>query len=193
MPAAIAVFDFDGTLVKKDSFVPFVLASRGPAALVAALLKNFGKLVLFARGKIAGGILKEALFCSLYKSMPQDQFRRYGKEFARWINLNLRPDMQQKFNEHKNSGDRLWIASASLRDWIEPWALEQGFEKVIATEAEKVETCLTGAFLGANCIGEEKGRRILAQTEGVKVKILYTDSKKDEPARPACEHLFYVV
>jgi phosphoserine phosphatase len=43
----------------------------------------------------------------------------------------------------QNNQDTLLIVSASISTWIFPWAIEQGFQSVLATELESEDGKLT--------------------------------------------------
>jgi len=51
------------------------------------------------------------------------------------------------------------IVSASIDYWVQPFFPEV---KVVGTQVEVEDGCLTGRFLTKNCYGQEKVNRILA-------------------------------
>lgn len=72
----------------------------------------------------------------------------------------------QYLKQHLGNGDRVIILSASISDWIKPWAGSVGVEEVVSTEAEVSEDgVLTGRFSTPNCHGREKVERIQAMIE----------------------------
>ena len=87
-----------------------------------------------------------------------------GEAFADEIDKDLRADVMAVLKEHQSKGHRVCIVTASIGDWIRPWARRHGISDVIATEAEynPFSGCLTGRFSTPNCHGAEKTARIRA-------------------------------
>lgn len=157
----IAFFDFDGTLTHHDSFIGFAKFSVGRAALFKALAMSVPILCLWKLGLKNNSEAKQTLFSKLYRGMSHSEFKKLGISYISQIESDLRLDIIDMMHWHKRKGDRLVIVSASIGDWIRPWAETVGVDEVIATEAEvDNEGRLTGRFLTKNCHGEEKANRI---------------------------------
>lgn len=157
----IAFFDFDGTLTRHDSFIQFALFAKGRYGLIKAMIKSLPELLKWKLGIISNSEAKEALFGSLFRGMKMDVFQEYGKKFASYIEGDLRVGMIQKLKYHQHQGDKVIIVSASIGDWIRPWATDNGIDEVLATEAEvDDDNILTGKFRTRNCHGQEKANRI---------------------------------
>lgn len=158
---AIAIFDFDGTLTSRDSFIGFARYATGNFRLFKALVQTLPVLIGWKLGIKSNSDAKQRLFSALYKGMSYSHFLQLGKEFESWIDANLRSDMKQHVEYHLTRGDQLTICSASIREWIEPWSKRHGFTTVIATEVEITDDgYLTGRFSTSNCHGTEKAKRI---------------------------------
>ena len=157
----IAFFDFDGTLTKHDTLFEFAKFSVGKTALYRALIMSIPSILLWKFGYIDNSKAKETLFGHLYKGMDYAEFRKYGEDFAKVIDSDLRSDVMDYLHRHQEQGREVVIVSASIADWIKPWAAENGVLKVISTEAEVDSSGrLTGRFLTPNCHGYEKVKRI---------------------------------
>ena len=160
----IAFFDFDGTLTSKDTFFEFGIFTKGKKKLLLSLLKKsplilFSLFNLYDRGKA-----KEALFKSLYKGMDYNDFKKNGESFSKKIDSMLNENIYSMAKELKNKGVKLYIVTASISEWVKPWAESHGFEGVIGTEIEIEEGSrhkfLTGNFSTPNCNNKEKKIRI---------------------------------
>lgn len=161
----LAVFDFDGTLTTCDTFVEFALKSAGRARLFSAMLCISPWLVAWKLRLIEGGRAKQKLFSALYAGRPHDWLVRQGEDFAISIDTYSRPEIVQALHKHIERGYDVYIVSASLPEWIRPWALKQGIpaDHVIGTECEIDERgTITGKFATPNCYGPEKVRRLAA-------------------------------
>ena len=157
----IAFFDFDGTLTKHDTFITFARWAVGNVCLLKALLKAFPSLIRWKMGLISNSEAKERLFGCIYGGMDYDIFRKAGETFKDKVNGDIRPDILERLKFHKSQGHRVIIVSASVREWIKPWADANGVDDVISTEVEiDSSRRLTGRFSTRNCHGEEKANRI---------------------------------
>lgn len=156
----IAFFDFDGTLTQKDTFWDFHIRHFGKVALFWALLKTsffaFG-LKGFKRDKA-----KAALLYFLWKNTPYEDYCRYACEYGlSRIEGNLQRVAVEVLDHHLRRGDDVYIVTASMKEWVEPWASRKAIP-VIGTEFEVRDGKLTGHLATPNCRGPEKVTRIKA-------------------------------
>lgn len=179
----VYAFDFDGTLFDGDSFVKFALFSLGRLKFIRALILESPWLVAWRLlHAVSSSKAKERLFRRLYRGMPLSEFNRLGQEFQRVIDGHIRAEVAGEMRSALLSGARVYIISASLENWIIPWAKAQGDVKVLATRAGVDDKgCLTGRFDGPNCIGREKVTRLLEAEPGRQgyTLVAYGDSGGD--------------
>ena len=179
-----AIFDFDGTLLHGDSFISFARRSLTKRRLFIGAVMALPWLIAWKLRIISSSAAKMKLFGFWYKGTPLETFDRWGKEYASYIDTHTIPETKDALRTHLEAQDRVYIISASLRNWIAPWAEAQGNVHVIATMPETDSSNrLTGRFDGLNCLGEEKVRRLEADT-GFDPSLplaVYTDSLSDLP------------
>lgn len=190
-----AFFDFDGTLTRHDSFVSFARHARGARSLWRAMLGCAPSLLAWKLGMLEGAVAKERLFASLYGGMELVRFRAFAERFADWLETDLRPDTMQLLRAHLRQGHRVVVVSASLEEWIRPWAARHGVHDVLATRAETdASGCLTGRFATPDCRGAEKVRRIRALIPDVESREtwVYGDSRGDREMLALATHPFRV-
>lgn len=157
----IAFFDFDGTITKHDTFIEFAKFCLGRKKLVKAILKNIVWIILWKMGVILNSDAKHRLFRTLYKGKSYDWFKQCCINFKEIINKDLNLDILRILELHKEEGHTVVIVSASIKEWIFPWAKENGVNHVIATEIEIDNNgILTGNFITPNCYGIEKVNRL---------------------------------
>lgn len=157
----IAFFDFDGTITHHDTFIGFAKFSVGKAAFYKAFIKSIPMLCQWKLGLRSNSEAKQTLFSNLYKDKDFDWFKRLGYAYASMIDKDLRPETIEILKQHIRNGHKIIIVSASIAEWIKPWAESYGIESVISTEVEKDECSrLTGRFKTKNCSGAEKVSRI---------------------------------
>ncbi|MBN1186785.1 MAG: haloacid dehalogenase-like hydrolase [Bacteroidales bacterium] len=179
----IAVFDFDGTITYKDTLLEFIKFSRGKWLFLFGLLL-FSPLIIAMKLKIyPNWKAKQHLFSFFYKGISLDQFDDWGNEFSSEIDKIIRPKAIKAIMQHKENGDRVVIISASIENWIIPWAENAGVDFVLATKIDKNKNgLLTGIFISENCYGQEKVNRLLEMfpnREEYKL-IAYGDSRGDK-------------
>lgn len=157
----IAFFDFDGTLIRHDSLFVFARQTRGRFRLALALLQSAPTILAWKLGLRTNGQAKQRLFSALYKGVPLAVFEQWGRQFSEYIDSDFNPAVRPFVDRHRRNGDEMYIVSASMEQWIRPWASAHGFTGVIATRPEVGDDGhLTGRFATPNCHGPEKVVRI---------------------------------
>lgn len=159
----LAAFDFDGTITTKDTLFDFGLFVLGWPKFLSIMLVFLPTAIGFVTHKISNSQAKEVLFSLYFKFMKIEIFQEYCQKYSERIPFIINSDALEKINWHKSQGHHLVIVSASIENWIIPWAQKMGFEKVIATKAEIINGKLSGLFLSPNCNGPEKTIRLLAE------------------------------
>lgn len=157
----LTVTDFDGTLTVKDTFIEFARHAVGMPRLLYAALRSAPHLAAWKLGLIAGGNAKQKLFKNLYRGMDVDVFMMKCDSFSPKIDSMLRTDVFKQIESYVQAGQCVAIVSASVDQWIRPWAGRHGIDTVLSTELEvDADSRLTGRFATPNCYGPEKVRRI---------------------------------
>jgi phosphoserine phosphatase len=88
--------------------------------------------------------VKVKFLTAFFKGMAIDTFESAAKEFAlNEIDKNLNPKIFDAFLKHLESGDDVYIVSASAAQWIAPWS-EQYKVSVVGTQLQMVNSKLTG-------------------------------------------------
>jgi HAD superfamily hydrolase (TIGR01490 family) len=162
MKKQLAIFDFDGTITRKDTFILFALFAVGRWKFAKALLQTLPWLIGWKLHINSSSLAKERLFAALFKGMAVSAFTQLGEAFAEEIDTVVNEAVMPQMIDAKNTGKRIIIATASIDNWVKPWAYRHGFNEVVATQVEVVNNKLTGRFLTKNCIREEKVRRLMA-------------------------------
>ena len=163
MRETIAVFDFDGTLTRMDTFFMFLLFRFGYRGCLRGLWANRGVLIRYLLRRVSNDEAKETVFAYFFAGMGIDEFDDACRSFSlAKVPGIIRPRAMERCAWHVRNGHCVAIVSASVRNWIEPWAERNGIEAVIATEVGLDNGILTGRFSGKNCRGAEKVRRILS-------------------------------
>jgi len=190
----VAAFDFDGTLTAHDSFFRFLAWRRSPIKLTADLVMTSPLLILYAARLVGNETHKMAMFSRQFAGVSVQAYQQRAREFSQiQISGLIRPEAMHRLKYHQTMGHKVVIVTASLTDWISPWAESQGIIQVIGSEAEIDNGRLTGRLKGANCHGPEKVRRLLALYPNRSTYTLhaYGDSTGDKALLAVADHAFY--
>ena len=156
------MFDFDGTLTTRDSFLAFIRYAHGAWRYYAGFALHAPILILMLLHLYPGGKAKQRIFSHFFKGWTHSRFKSLGQSFYVEIEKMRNEPVIGKMQEHIAQGHTVYVISASLPEWLEPWCLKQGVKAVLATEIEVDDNgLLTGRFKTANCSGQEKVNRLL--------------------------------
>jgi len=160
---ALSVFDFDGTLTKRDSFVPFLrfafgkrVFARRMMRLVIPTLRCFGRRV--TRDELKGILIKTFLTGVEAKWIEQKASEFCEKYFSRM----MRPSGLIAVATQIHSGAIVTICSASPSIVLKPFADRLGI-RLISTDLEVKDGVLTGNIDGQNCRCAQKVVRLTAE------------------------------
>lgn len=191
----LAVFDFDGTLTRGDTLLPFlhyVLGTRRFALRLPliALIVAAMALRLLSRDEAKERVLRLCL-----RGMPREVLESAGRAFAaeRLPGL-VRARAMERLSWHRSRGHRCVLASASLAIYVEPWAVGAGFDDVLSSALEyDAGARATGRLAAGNCRGEEKLRRLEALHGPLPERAVYGygDTADDEPFLARCLERHY--
>lgn len=191
----VAAFDFDGTLTRRDTLMAFLLYLAGPWRLLGNAVLLFPTLLGYALKLIPNGVAKERVLRRFLHGMNSDQLHQVAGEFAsRGIPELVRPAALRRLNWHRRQGHFCVVVSASIEDYVAPWAEAAGFDATLATRlARDGEGRITGYYEGENCYGAEKVRRLqplLSETGGSEL-YAYGDSRGDRELLALADHAWY--
>ncbi len=183
MGSAIAFFDFDGTITKKDTLLAFIKYSKGTAAFYKGFLLNIHFLIAYKLKIITNQKAKEKILEYFFDQTPLALFKQLCNSFAKeQLPSLVRPAAYAKIKQLQEKKVKIVIVSASPENWITSWANETGAE-LIATKMQTKDGILTGKIDGLNCYGIEKVRRIKEQYNLALFDEIYAygDSGGDKP------------
>jgi phosphatidylglycerophosphatase C len=180
--SVIAAFDFDDTLITKDSLLDFLSYSFSRSALLLNILLFSPNFIKFKLGIINNGVAKERLLRLFIQGMSNEAFTKLCNDYCVRLSTIENPDAIQRLKWHQSKGHDVVIISASVEDWVKPWAKKIEVSKVIATKLERIDNRLTGKLQGNNCFGKEKVIRFQKEypnRENYQL-YMYGDGKSDQ-------------
>lgn len=162
MTTVIAAFDFDETLITKDSLFDFLAYSFPRPLFYWRALLFIPTFLRFKMGRVSRDQGKQRLLSLFLRNMPEETFHKLCAAYAVRIRQIENSDAIRRLQWHHDQKHEAVVISASIEDWIRPWAHERGIDTVLATRLERRNGRLTGALKGKNCFGPEKVLRFKA-------------------------------
>lgn len=192
---SVAAFDFDNTLTKRDSLLPFLFYLHGYIKTCYLLLSLLPSFVHFIAGNISRQEIKEKILTRFIGGMPLKKVEAAGKEYAdKHLDCLLKQTGMQRLSWHHSQGHCTLLVSASPEFYLIPWARRHGFEAVLASRLETTEDgMITGRLIGLNCWGAEKRARLSEYLKGNPVGEIYAygDSQGDREMLDMAHFPFY--
>lgn len=156
----LALFDFDGTLTRKDTLFDFARYARGAAVFWTNMLRLSPVFAAHKVGLLSAQAAKEQFLTAFFGGMPFPMFEQLATAYSlERVPQLLRPAARRRMYEHLQQQHCVAIVSASPENWIKPWANLEGIS-VIATVLEVKNSIITGKLASKNCNGEEKAARV---------------------------------
>ncbi|HXK66521.1 MAG TPA: HAD family hydrolase [Spirochaetota bacterium] len=178
----IALFDFDGTITKKDTLFDFIIFAVGYKTFIIKLISLVPLLILYTLKIIPNWYAKEKLLAAYFKGWELKNFDTIAHKYAQErISSITKEEAIKAIEKHKVNGDLIVVVTASCQNWVKPWCDEHKID-CVATRLEIKNGKLTGRFDGKNCYGKEKVNRIKEKYNLSNYKKIYAygNSKGDK-------------
>lgn len=196
--AVVAAFDLDGTLTEGGSVLKWLRFIGGRARVWRAVAWRALPLLWGAlRSGAAADHAKERLFHAILHGRSLDDVVARSTEFAdAHLATHGRTLFIERLHWHVQEGHTVVIVSASPEIYVQVIARELGATAAIGTRlAVDPLGRMTGGYLGKNCRGDEKARRLAewtAATFGDRPVELYAygNSRGDKRMLEAADHAY---
>lgn len=179
----VVVFDFDGTLTTKDTFIEFIRFSCGKRKFFLGFMLFSPMIVLMKLKLYPNWKCKQKVYSWFFKGKEYSWFKQKGKEFVDEAIKIQRTKIVTELGKFKAKGAKIYVISASIDDWVRPFCYRLGVDCVLGTRIEFDENGLiTGKFSTKNCYGQEKVKRLLELEPNREEYFLYAygDSQGDK-------------
>jgi len=186
----VAVFDFDKTLYKKDSFLSFYkfIVFKYPIRLIFLPIQVLGGLLYLV--KILNAKTFKNYFLIYLYNMKLEILAANLEEF--WSqNQPFNQELLSRVQTLNNSGITTVIVSASPTLFIKNVCNELGIKHVIGTELTYQNSKYK--IVGKNCRGKEKISRLSCYFEDdIEIVWAFSDNKDDKALLNASKYSFCV-
>jgi phosphatidylglycerophosphatase C len=162
-PPAVAIFDLDGTITRRDTFVSWWVGwiQRRPARF-ASVPFVLPALLRFAVDRDRGA-LKGALLRTTMCGVTRIEVEAWTASFVpHLLACGLHEQALRAIEAHRERGERLVLLSASPDLYVPAIGAALGFDEVICTPVRWDGTTLDGHLAGDNVRGEVKADRVRA-------------------------------
>ena len=190
----VAVFDFDGTLTRWDSLLPFLWQVAGPWAFIWNATVLLPTLLRYVLSTLENGPAKERVLGQFLAGKPTGEIRAVAESFAaETIPSLLDPEAVRRLRWHQKQGHTTVLITASPELYTKVWAEAEGFDKALGTRLETQDGVFTGQFATPNCYGPEKTRRLEAEGPQLRGATIYAygNSRGDRELLGMADRGFY--
>lgn len=191
----IVAFDFDGTITRKDTLLEFIKFAKGNIAFYTGFCFYMPILLAYKLGLYPNWKVKQKIFTYFFRGTSLVDFNKLCNDFFLERGRNLiYLSAVDKIRKHLEQHDKVMIISASIENWVEPFARYLGIDYILCTQVETdLNGILTGAFLTSNCYGAEKVKRLVTFFPERKsyYLIVYGDSKGDRELLAYADEKYY--
>ena len=177
----LALFDFDGTITLKDTFVPFVRFAMRPRRMPIATARFLPVGIGYKLGWVSAAQARPALVRLALGGEQSARVAALGVSYALTVLPGVvRRQAMDRIKWHKDQGDLVVVVSGSLYTYLSHWCRPLGVD-LICTQLEESNGALTGRSVGGDCIGAEKVTRIRERydLDAYPVIYAYGDSEDD--------------
>ena len=188
MEKQIAVFDFDGTLIRGDSVVALLFFARSKGCLSLPELLAAGWYGLRYRLRLTDALTAKGRSHAFLARMKDTERQAFLREFAGTLTARIYKDGLAQIQKHRAQGDLVILCSASCACYMQYVAEALAVDALLCTPSAD-----DGTVMGPNCRGEEKVRRVYAWLDQHKmphgcIAAAYGDTAGDAPILRASLH-----
>jgi HAD superfamily hydrolase (TIGR01490 family) len=178
----LALFDFDGTITDREMFAAYLVQAATPRRLALGKVLLAPLVIGYKLGWLSPNRVRAAAIRFSLSGLPLARLQASGVAFAEQVlPTTIRPEALERLRWHQARGDIVVVVSGALEVALAPWCAQHGVE-LIASRLEIRDGTATGRYLGAQCAGAEKARRVRERYDlaGFDTIHAYGDTPEDE-------------
>lgn len=159
----LALFDFDGTITTRETYPDFMECSIAPRRLALGKLLLAPLIAGYRLGVVSGTRTRSGIVRFAFRGVDEAGVASAGEVMARdLLPQLLREEAMERIDWHKARGDVVVVVSGGFDLYLSHWCRQHGLE-LLCSRLESADGILTGRYLGEQCVGEEKCRRVRQQ------------------------------
>lgn len=197
-PTVAAIFDFDGTLVRGDSFRSFLVFYLQNARFPLRSVLDITRAVLLRKTRAISLADAKARCLQPFVEWNQDQIRELADEFVRCKLLRMIAEEGiRRVRWHTAAGHVTVLATSAPDIYLERVKTVLGVQHIIAPRLEFRNGVFSGKFIGPGTLaagGKVDQLREFCRAQGVALaaSYAYTDHHSDIPLLRAVQHPYAV-
>lgn len=148
----LALFDFDGTIIRGDSFIKFIRYIRGDYFFIKKIHFVLLVILLLKLKILTPKRAKELILEKFLNGVSRMDIIMKSKKFIEHLDSSMYKGVVEKLNWHKSQNHRIIVVTASCDIWVKPWAEKYNLE-LVSTKLEFIDDKFTCKIIGENCNG----------------------------------------
>ncbi|NNH00375.1 HAD-IB family hydrolase [Acinetobacter sp. ANC 5414] len=156
----LALFDFDGTLCKKDSFTGFIFYALSKRHIIKQGIKILPWIQAYYLNAYPAHAMRSKLFRAMFSNADVLELEQIAQEYASNLISQLNPPLLKQLKQHQVLGDEVVLVSASVDVYLKHFCNLLNID-LICTQTEQVNNTYTGQYTTLDCSSEQKKLRIL--------------------------------
>ncbi|NNH88237.1 HAD-IB family hydrolase [Acinetobacter terrae] len=156
----LALFDFDGTLCKKDSFTGFIFYALTKRHIVKQGIKLLPWIQAYYLNAYPAHAMRSKLFRAMFSNADVLELQQISQEYAASLMSQLNPPLLKQLKQHQALGDDVVLVSASVDVYLQHVCSLLNID-LICTQTEQINNSYTGQYTTPDCSSEQKKLRIL--------------------------------
>jgi phosphatidylglycerophosphatase C len=193
----VAAFDFDGTLTRGDTLIPFLWRSLGLWLFCRAMVLSAPWLLAYLLGLITNEHAKTRLLRMSVSGWTAQRATRSAEQFVSQVLPGMwRSSALEQLRDHQQRGHQCVLISASPDLYLEAVARLLRVDGLICTRMALDQGHYTGELATPNCYGPQKVIRLegwLRDHVGAQAFELYAygDSAGDRELLAVADHAWF--
>lgn len=189
---SLALFDFDGTISKKDSFLEFIKFTNGKIHFWIGVILLSPYIFLYKLSIISNNRLKEYFLTFFWRNESLEKLTNKGNVFSEcFIPKIVKEEANKRIRWHLEQGHLVIVVTASSDIWLSKWC-EINNLGLLSTKLEVNQNKITGKIEGLNCHGREKVRRVIEKFDMNSFENIYAygDDQSDSHMLELANHKY---
>ena len=175
----LALFDFDGTLCKKDSFTGFIFYALSKRHIVREGIKILPWIQAYYLNIYPANSMRIRLFNAMFKNANSNEILDLAADYSHRLMAQLDPELFQQLLKHQNNGDDVVLVSASVDIYLDMICQILKID-LICTETEILDGKFTGSYSTPDCSSDQKRLRILSKYDLNQYSKIYAYGNSEE-------------
>lgn len=158
--ANLALFDFDGTITRRELFPDFIRRAISRRRWFCGRLLLSPWIVGYQLGLVSGTTIRAAIVRLAFSGVPRSEVEAKALAFAQnVIPTELRDQAMARIDWHRRRGDEIVVVSGALDLYLAPWCAQQNL-KLLCSSLAHQNGVLSGRYKGQQCVVDEKAARV---------------------------------